>query len=244
MAKKTTSGQRRGKGTGQSAPELSKAQIVETALRLIDDKGLQSFSIRNLAKTLECYPTAIYWYTPSRHFLIAEIITIVLADVVPDLSLGWQEWLRALFRRYRAAISKHPNVAPLIGVNLVSNAAIDLDMIEGTLAKLHEAGFRDEALINAYNAVIGGMVGFTTQEFAMLPPDAEDFEANLKDVPQRIDRDLQPHLAQMAPRMLGSAFILRWQNGAAQPMDGAFAMYVEAFVTGLEAALAPDPSQI
>jgi AcrR family transcriptional regulator len=244
MAKKTTSGQRRGKGAGQSTPELSKAQIVDSALRLIDEKGLQSFSVRNLAKTLECYPTAIYWYTPSRYFLIAEIITVVLADVVPDLSLGWQDWLRALFRRYREAISKHPNVAPLIGVNLVSNAAVDLDLIEGALAKLHEAGFRDEALINAYNAVIGGMVGFTTQEFAMLPPDVEELEANLKDVPQRIDSGQHPHLAQLAPRMLGSAFILRWQNGAAQPMDGAFATYVEAFVTGLEAALAPNPSQV
>ncbi|MCA2013791.1 TetR/AcrR family transcriptional regulator C-terminal domain-containing protein [Cereibacter sphaeroides] len=238
MAKTTTPGAR-GRGRPQNdAPELSKAQIVETALRLIDQDGLQSFSIRSVAKALGCYPTAIYWYTPSRHFLIAEIVTVVLRNVVPTSDLVWQDWLRTLFTRYREAIARHPNAAPLIGVNLVSNASVDVDLVEGILSKLHEAGFRDEALVDAYNAVIGGMVGFTTQEFAMVPPDAADLEGYLTGFPAGIDAARHPMLAQMAGPMMGRAFILRWQNGATQPMDGAFAIYVEAFVAGLEAQLA------
>ena len=228
----------RGRGrTQKDAPELSKAQIVETALRLIDEEGLQGFSIRSVAKALGCYPTAIYWYTPSRHFLIAEIVTVVLRNVVPTTDLVWQDWLRALFTRYREAIARHPNAAPLMGVNLVSNASVDVDLVEGILSKLHEAGFRDASLINAYNAVIGGMVGFTTQEFAMVPPDAEDLQGYLAGFPAGIDAARHPMLAQMAGPMLGQSFILRWQNGATRPMDGAFAMYVEAFVSGLEALL-------
>ena len=104
----------------------------------------------------------------------------------------------------------------------------------GLLAKLHDAGFRGASLINAYNAVIGAMVGFTTQEFAMLPPDAESLREDLAGFPDRIDANRHPLLAQLSGQMIGAAFILRWQNGATQPMTGAFAMYVEAFVTGLD----------
>ena len=210
---KTSASAPRGRGRPQKGePELSKAQIIETALRLIDDEGLQAFSIRSVAKKLGCYPTAIYWYTPSRHFLIAEIITVVLRDVVPTADLPWQDWLRALFTRYREAIARHPNVAPLIGVNLVSNASVDLDLVEGILSKLHNAGFEGTPLINAYNAVIGGMVGFTTQEFAMVPPDAEDLQGYLSDFPNSIDVARYPQIAQLAGQMVGSAFILRWQK--------------------------------
>ncbi|PWE28943.1 TetR family transcriptional regulator [Pararhodobacter marinus] len=232
---KTPAPARKGRGRPQNgAPDLSKAQIVATALRLIDEKGLEAFSIRSVARALGCYPTAIYWYTPSRHVLIAEIITVVLRDVLPDAGLDWQDWLRALFTRYRAAIARHPNAAPLIGVTLVSNASVDVDLVEAVLAKLHDAGFRGASLINAYNAVIGAMVGFTTQEFAMLPPDAESLREDLAGFPDRIDANRHPLLAQLSGQMIGAAFILRWQNGATQPMTGAFAMYVEAFVTGLD----------
>lgn len=237
MAKSpATSPRSRDKGQ-KAAPELSKTQIVETALRLIDEEGLQGFSVRSVAKALGCYPTAIYWYTPSRHFLIAEIVTIILRDVVPTADLGWQDWLRALFTRYRTAIARHPNAAPLIGVNLVSNASVDVDLLEGLLTKLHEAGFQDEGLIDVYNAVVGAMVGFTTQEFAMEPPDADDLQGYLTGFPAKIDAARHPMLARMAGPMMGRSFILRWQNGATRPMDGAFALYVDAFVAGLEVLL-------
>ncbi|WP_375690035.1 TetR/AcrR family transcriptional regulator [Pseudooceanicola sp. LIPI14-2-Ac024] len=228
---------RRRAQTARTAPGLSKERIVETAIRIIDTEGLDSFSVRNVAKALEVYPTAIYWYTPSRHLLVAEVISAVLCDLVPDAGLGWQDWLRELFRRYRAIIATHPNVAPLIGVNLVSNASLDLDLIEGILSKLEGAGFEGPGLIAAYNAVIGGMVGFTTQEFAMMPPDADEVEKDLSTLPQHLSPEDHPVLARHAAAMLNNAFILRWQNGADRPMEAGFSLYVEALVTGLEAQL-------
>lgn len=240
MATKPRSTARRSLSSDKSTPGMSKELVVETALKLIDEKGLQTFSIRNLAKTLDCYPTAIYWYTPSRHLLIAEVVTLVLTDVVPDHGLPWQDWLKALFTGYRRCIARHPNVAPLIGVNLVSNASVNVDLIEGILSKLEAAGFREDRLIHAFNAVVGAMVGFATQEFAMLPPDADELEADLKGFSATIDAGQYPMVARMAPQMLGSAFLLRWANGAVSPLQGGFDLYVDAFVSGLEALLDRD----
>ncbi|WP_315744831.1 TetR/AcrR family transcriptional regulator [Bradyrhizobium sp. SZCCHNR1075] len=150
-------------------PGLTREAIVAAAIRLIDATELESFSMRNLAKELGVYPTAIYWHIPSRSAVIAEVISEVLRDIAPALPLDWKTWLKCLFRNFREAIRQHPNVAPLIGVQLISNASVDLDMIERILAVLTQAGCPPEQLRSACNAVIVTAVGLTTQEFTVAP---------------------------------------------------------------------------
>ena len=46
------------------------------------------FSLRELAKVLGVYPTAIYWYVPNRNELIAGAVALALADVSRQLGTG------------------------------------------------------------------------------------------------------------------------------------------------------------
>ena len=41
---------------------LDRDLIVRTALRLLDDVGLEKLSLRRLAKELDAHPTALYWH--------------------------------------------------------------------------------------------------------------------------------------------------------------------------------------
>lgn len=216
-------------------PGLTREAIVAAAIKLIDDTELESFSMRNLAKELGVYPTAIYWHIPSRNAIIAAVISDVLRDITPPLSSDWKEWLKTLFRNYRYAIRRHPNVAPLIGVQLVSNLSVDLGMIERILTILTQAGCLPRRLPTAYNAVIATMVGFTTQEFAMVPKEeAAEWAIGMRKVVASVEADSHPILAQNIGEMSNKSFILRWQNGAEAPMDDSFELFINAFVTGLE----------
>ncbi len=223
-------------------PGLTREAIVAAAIKLIDTTELENFSMRNLAKELGVYPTAIYWHIPGRNAVIGAVISEVLRGIAPALPLDWKIWLKSLFRNYREAIRRHPNVAPLIGVQLVSNASVDLDMIESILTVLSQAGCPPGQLRAAYNAVIATMVGFTTQEFAMVPKEeAAEWAMGMRRVVASVDAESHPILANNIEGMANRSFILRWQNGAEAPMDDSFELFVDAFITGLEAIIGRQP---
>jgi len=153
----TTSGKRtagrpaRKRGAGEAA-NLSPSIIVEAALKSIDRDGLESFSLRNLAADLGVYPTAIYWYVPNRNELMARVVARILEGVAQKRRRGaWQDYLRDLFNNFREVLSAHPNVAPLVGTQIVSNTSMGLRFVEDLLAALSQAGLSGPALVGAYN---------------------------------------------------------------------------------------------
>ena len=107
---------RRGRPPSNARDTLTRDRIVAAALELLDQGGLSAFSVRDVAKALGVYPAAIYWHVPTRNALLALMVAHVLRDLAPKGGArAWQDWLRALFRRYRNAVRRHPNIAPLIG---------------------------------------------------------------------------------------------------------------------------------
>jgi AcrR family transcriptional regulator len=209
--------------------------VVRSALEEIDARGLAAFSIRNLASRLGVYPTAIYWHVKSRDVILAQVVARILADVEPRRGQPWQGTLRTLFTGYRAAIRKHPHVAPLVGAHLIGNSSIPLSFVESVLAVLAEAGFADRDLVAAYNTVIAALVGFVTQEFAPVPDD--DHALWRSTVQTRLSADAldgYPVLRAHLPLLANRAFILRWDSGAQVPLDDSFERYVDVVIGGLE----------
>jgi TetR/AcrR family tetracycline transcriptional repressor len=227
---------RRGRPPAAAGQSLTREKIVATALQLLDENGLAAFSVRDVARTLSVYPAAIYWHIPTRNALLAEMVADVLRDLNPKQDIGaWQDWLRALFTGYRDSIRRHPNIAPLIGAQLVSNASMDFALMERMLAVLQVAGFRDTRLIAAFNVVVAAQVGFVTLEFA--PGPAEDPAGWAEEMQQllgSVSADQYPLLAAHLPRMANRSFTLRWQNGTVVPLDSHFDAYVETVIAGLE----------
>ncbi len=216
---------------------LNRALIVETALALIDREGLESFSVRNVARALDVFPTAVYWHIGDRNTLLSDVVTLVLADLTPKRPTArWQDWIRQLLVRYRDIIRAHPNVAPLIGVQLVSNGSLDFHLVESILERLAQAGFKGQSLVDAYNVVMGGMVGFTTQEFASVPAEGtEGWKKNMRRAIAAVDRKAYPRVAAHLAAMSNKAFLLRWENGVAAPLDAGFDMFADALVAGIAA---------
>lgn len=228
----------RGKKSGRKRGEgvLNRETVVAAALEEIDRSGLEDFSLRNVAKRLGVYPTAIAWHAASRSQLLADVVTLALADIrPPGFHDSWQSYLKQTFYRFRDAVRRHPNVAPLIGTQLVANPAVELEFVEGLLASLSHAGFSGTRLVAAYNAVLASVVGFTTQEFAPTPgADTEAWQKETRERLQSVQRVRYPLLADNMKLLGNKAFTLRWQNGTEAPMDASFEAFVEIFIAGLE----------
>lgn len=216
---------------------IAKQDIVKEALAQIDKHGLAEFSVRDVAAKLGVYPASIYWHVASKDGLLAEVANLVMADVAPtNAQLSWQEWMTDLFRRCRAAVRLHPNTAQLIGAQMVSNACLSTNLIEAILKVLQSMGFQGSDLLEAYNCVISSMLGFITMEFAPLPSEnREEWAAQLEARVRAIPALDYPALASVLSQFANKAFILRWSNGVAVPLDASFDRYVAVFIAGLAA---------
>ncbi len=227
----------RGKASG---PGLTREKIVAAALEQIDRNGVMAFSLRDVARSLGVYPAALYWHVATRDDLLASVVEATMVDVAPEPGeLAWQDWLRELFVRCRDVMRRHPNIAQLVGAQLVANASLSPTLIDRILSVLRAAGCPDDRMLEMYNVVISTMVGFPTLEYASVPKDDTDAWARQLQERTRSIRALDyPTLARYLPEMANKAFIVRWQNGTDAPMDSSFGLYVDVVIRGIESSLA------
>jgi len=219
---------------------LTRERIVAVAIEQIDQNGLTAFSLREVARQLDVYPTAVYWHVPNRDALLAAVVEATMAGVTPEIGeLSWQDWFRELFRRYRKSVQRHPNVAQLVGAQLVSNASLSPLLIDRILTVLLQAGCDESRLVDMYNVVVASMVGFATLEFAPLPTDDLAIWTNQLQEKVHDIRALEyPTLARHLPTLANRAFIVRWQSGSEVPLDSSFDTFVEVTIAGIERMLA------
>jgi TetR/AcrR family transcriptional regulator, tetracycline repressor protein len=71
----------------------TRTDVVETALRLLDELGLQDLSMRRLAQELDIQPSALYWHVANKQTLLALVSDqiIVRGPSVDVTGLGWQQ---------------------------------------------------------------------------------------------------------------------------------------------------------
>src|SRR5215831_3909893 len=71
---------------------LTREQIVQSAIDLLDAEGLEGMNMRALGKRLDSAATAVYWHVGSRESLIALAADRAWAEVeLPDpAGVGWR----------------------------------------------------------------------------------------------------------------------------------------------------------
>lgn len=237
VAKRTPATRRRVSSAGDT--KLTRERLWAAALEQIDSRGLESFSLRDVARKLGVYPRAIYWHVKNRNDLLSGMVAYALRDIYPPASsTDWKTWLRKLLQQFRRAVQRHPNIAPLIGASILSGGAISADTIEIILSVLSKAGFEGEQLVDAYNVVIAAQVGFVTLELAALPlEDIVSWAAEYRKQIGTIDVLRYPMLSRYLPSLANRAFMLRWSNGTEVPLDTSFNRFVDVVIRGLEQVL-------
>jgi len=223
----------------EEGARLTRDAVITQALAAIERDGVEAFSMRGLARELGVHPGSVYWHVADREVLLAEVTARVLAEItLPDPALPWDSWLVEYARSYRRALHRHPNVVPLINYNLASNSASAFGAVEALLMQLERAGFRDQGVVDAFNVVVGSMVGFVGLELAPLPSgSAEAWQQARKEELDELPTTEFPMLTKYRTLVANRAFVTRWLPGEEAPLDGAFEALLDVIVRGLRARL-------
>ncbi|MCG5216007.1 TetR family transcriptional regulator [Streptosporangium soli] len=89
---------------------LSTEEIYLTALRLVDEGGVDGLSMRKLAAELDVNPMSLYHHVDSKTALISQLCAMAAnrLELPPDDGTPWQDQLRALGHAERRLAKLHP----------------------------------------------------------------------------------------------------------------------------------------
>jgi AcrR family transcriptional regulator len=176
---------------------LSRQAVLDGALDLLDEVGLDAFSMRALGTRLGADPMAIYHYFPSRTTLLDGLIERIFAEVVPPDRTGeWRTDAAASVRALRLALLAHPEAVPLVAMRPpVSPQAFDAT--EALLEALSPAGLTPRETLDVAQMLGRLTIGHVVAQ-AGPPPgaDRDGRETAHADAAAALPAERFPHIAQ------------------------------------------------
>ena len=175
-------------------PSLSRERVLEAAVALADEIGIEALTIRKLATAMGTKPMTIYHYVPSKEEIVDGMVERVFAEIEKPPAEG--DWLTGLRRRCvsaRSVLNRHPWAAPLMESRM-SPGPENLGHHDAVIACLRRGGLSWQMTAHAYAVVDAFIYGFALQE-ASLPAQAEGaFVEEARDMAAAFDAEAYPHL--------------------------------------------------
>jgi len=123
---------------------LQRDRIVQHALELADEEGLDAVSFRRLAADFGVTPMALYRHVADRDDLLAAMSDLVLAEIAVPEQADHDDWVRALrdvLRSGVTAYTRHPAARRLSYTGRWSPGSLALT--ERLVRLLTDAGFNE-----------------------------------------------------------------------------------------------------
>ncbi len=127
--------------------EFSKRQleIIQAAIELLNEKGYNELTLRDIAKKLGVKAPAIYWHFKNKALLIDYIAEYLLQQTLRDIRPRkgnelWQNWLRTHILLLRKAMLSCGDGGRIVAGAHLYPAITLASLMENALASLRSAG--------------------------------------------------------------------------------------------------------
>lgn len=210
---------------------LRREQVVEAALRLLDEVGLDGLTMRRLGEQLNVKAATLYWHIKNKQELLEAMAEAMLADCgasPPEAAPGLEQAIE-LAGKLRAALLAHRDGARVFGGTYVAQPNT-LRVSERLLGALHEAGLPSRAVAWGGWTITYYVIGFTLEEQALRTTAGAGAE------PERLRAALDPtrfpQLAAAFPHLIDGDLDARFDYG------------LRLIAAGLRAELATGPASV
>ncbi|GAA3129621.1 TetR/AcrR family transcriptional regulator [Streptomyces rameus] len=211
--------------TERRAP-LDRKRVADTALRLLNEVGLDGLTLRAIAKELGVKAPALYWHFKDKQALLDEMATELnrrmAAGTAPDPADTWRERLLVANRGLRATLLGYRDGAKVYSGSRFTGTD-HAEGLEATLRLLTEAGFTLTQAVQAARAAHLYTLGFVTEEQGVRPLPDERREGY--DVGERARRMAGYPLAAEAGKLLFDGYDEQFEEGLELVVAGIAARY-------------------
>lgn len=139
---------------------LSRERVIDAALALADEGGVEALSMRKLADELGVKAMSLYNHVANKNDVLDGIVDAAMTEIsMPSAGADWKAQVRELAISAHETFLRHPWI-------------VDLGMRPGParmrygdslLGSFRSAGFPPELTYHAYHIIESYILGFTTQ---------------------------------------------------------------------------------
>lgn len=125
-------------------PALTRQGIIDAALTILHDEGLNKVTMRRIAEMLDTGPASLYVYVRNTADLHAQVLDALLTTVTASFTTEgtWRDRLKQLLMHYTLVLFDYPEIARMTMTTHPSGPNY-LSLVEQILALLKEGGMPD-----------------------------------------------------------------------------------------------------
>ncbi|MGK5631341.1 TetR/AcrR family transcriptional regulator C-terminal domain-containing protein [Streptomyces sp. URMC 123] len=212
------------------ATRLDRTQVVDTALRLLNDVGLDGLTLRRIASELDVQAPALYWHFKNKQELLDEMATEMLRRMLAgeggaEPAPSWQDLILGSCRALRATLLGYRDGAKVFSGTRLTDTGHSGSQ-DRYFRALMAAGFSLEAAVQAHFTAYSFTIGFVIEEQSVHPlPGQRDPNYDIGERAARIGADHS--IAARAGAALFTDYESRFETG------------LRVVIAGIEHTLSP-----
>jgi AcrR family transcriptional regulator len=176
---------------------LTRERVLGAALKLADEGGLASLTMRRLGGALGVKAMSLYNHVANKEDILDGLIDLVFGEI--DLPSGGADWRAAMRRRAisaREALTRHPWATGLMESRTNPGPAT-LRHHDSVIGILRDAGFSIAMAAHAYSALDSYIYGFALQEMSLPFKNPEELAEVAESFRRHLPAAEYPHLIEM-----------------------------------------------
>lgn len=182
---------------GKRRQPLNRQRVVEAAVELADEVGMESFTIRKLAAKLGVGPMTIYHHVPSKDELIDAMVDQVFTEIeLPPKGEDWRVAIKKRCLSARSVLNRHPWASPYMESRLTPGPAT-LTHHDAVVGCFREGGLSIPMTAHAYAILDSFLYGFAFEESNLPGDDGEGFTEVAEQIAAAFPADVYPYLAEL-----------------------------------------------
>jgi AcrR family transcriptional regulator len=186
--------------TGPRIP-LTRERVLQAAVEVADEGGLQALTMRNLAQALGVEAMSLYYHVANKEAVLDGVVDVIAGEInlaVADLDQsvspdGWKRAMRQRILEARQVLLRHPWAPEVLETRTNMSPAV-VKYYDGLLGIFREGGFSYDLAHHALHALGSRAIGFTQELF---DPDEADSDADATNQMLEQMADQLPYLVQM-----------------------------------------------
>lgn len=146
----------------ESRTPLSRQRVIEAALALADEGGVEALTMRKLADQLGVRAMSLYNHVANKDDLLDALVDAAMSEIaVPSADADWRAQVREIAVSAHETLLRHAWVVGL-GARQRPGPGL-LRYGDSLLGCFRNAGFSKELTYHAYHVIEGYILGYTTQ---------------------------------------------------------------------------------
>jgi TetR/AcrR family transcriptional regulator, tetracycline repressor protein len=143
--------------------QLTTSEVVDEAIQLCDENGLEALSMPRLARRLGVGTMTLYGYVANKSELLDKIASEMFRDLTVSDHTDWHEALISFCAELRRAALAHATLVRLLATGRVTIPAV-FDVLQALFEKATDQGIAIDDAARTFYAALSYTIGFMIWE--------------------------------------------------------------------------------